>query len=187
MLNNPSYVARLYDVASGPPAQSGSVAYAPELQQRSAEAGDSLINVRLVESLQASLQMLRQKFGANPIDWMWGKVHSLELKHPMSSNSLIRRLYDLGPFPRGGNNTTVNNGEFSLDEPYGVLIGPSMRMIVDMSKPGMYFSLPGGECEQLLSPHYSDFLDGYLQGEMKFFPMDLSQDEALHELELIPQ
>ncbi len=165
MLTNSSYAARLYGLTNG----------------------DSLMNANLVESLQASLQLLTEKFGEAPIDWMWGKVHTLELKHSMSSNSLIRRLYDLGPYARGGNNTTVNNGEFSLDDPYNMLIGPSMRMIVDMSKPGMYFSLPGGECGQLLSQHYSDFLNDYLQGEMKFFPMNLSQGDISHTLELIPQ
>ncbi len=165
MLKNPNDAAQLYGVANG----------------------DSLLNAELTGSLEKSLEMLKEKFGTNPIKWMWGRIHTLELKHPLSSNSLLKKLYDLGPFKRGGNNTTVNSGEYSLDKPYNMLIGPSMRMIVDMSRPGMYFSLPGGECGQLLSPHYSDFLNDYLQGRMKFFPIDLKQSNALHKLELIPE
>ncbi len=148
--------------------------------------GDSLLDMRLAQSLERALQQLRDKFGPRPIKWMWGDIHTLELKHPMSSNSLIRTLYDLGPFQRGGNNTTVNNGEYSLDDPYKMVIGPSMRMIVDMGKPGMYFSLPGGECGQLLSPHYSDFMNGYLRGDLTFFPMEISREGTVHQLELLP-
>ncbi|MCL5267908.1 MAG: penicillin acylase family protein [Bacteroidetes bacterium] len=165
MLKDPGEAARLYDVANG----------------------DSLMNVKLVESLKESLEMLRAKFGPRPINWMWGRLHELELKHPLSANPLLRRLYDLGPFERGGNNTTVNNGEYSLNKPFDMLIGPSMRMIVDMGKEGMYFSLPGGECGQLLSPHYSDFLPDYLQGREEFFPMQLSAKKAAHELKLTPE
>lgn len=148
--------------------------------------GDSLLNMKIVKSLDRSLQELREEFGPHPIDWMWGRIHTLELKHPLSSNVFIRHIYDLGPFPRGGTNTTVNNGEYSLDHPYHMLIGPSMRMIVDMRKNGMYFSFPGGECGQVLSPHYSDFLHDYLKGKMKFFPISLPESSIAHRLILSP-
>ena len=164
MLKDPAELARLYGVANG----------------------DSLMNFKLSESLESALSTLRRDFYGQPINWTWGKIHELELKHPLSANSLIKRLYDLGPFPRGGNNTTVNNGEYSIDDPFGMLIGPSMRMVVDMSRQGMYFSLPGGECGQLLSEHYSDFLDDYLAGRIRFFPMQLSPNEIMHELKLVP-
>jgi len=147
--------------------------------------GDSLMNIKLAESLESALEALRRDFGQQPISWTWGKLHTLELSHPMSANSLIRKLYDLGPFPRGGNNTTVNNGEYSIENPFKMLVGPSMRMIVDMSKPGMYFSLPGGECGQLLSAHYSDFLNGYLAGNTRFFPLQLPESDVKHKLELV--
>ncbi len=164
MLNHPEELGELYGVANS----------------------DSLLNMKLAQSLEQALQELRDEFGLHPIDWMWGKIHTLELKHPMSSNSIIRGIYDLGPFPRGGNNTTVNNGEYSLDSPYDMLIGPSMRMIVDMGKPGMYFSLPGGECGQILSPHYEDFLNDYLKGNLRFFPMAMSEKQAVHRLNVFP-
>ena len=164
ILRNPGDLAKLYGVANG----------------------DSLLNFRLAESLEAALESLRKEFGQQPINWTWGRIHTLELKHALSSNSLMRRLYDLAPFPMGGNNTTVNNGEYSLDEPYEMLIGPSMRMIADMSKQGVYFSLPGGECGQLLSDHFSDFLSGYQAGELRFFPMQLPKNQIMNKLELVP-
>lgn len=148
--------------------------------------GDSLLNVKLVQSFRTSLETLTARFGPRPIDWTWGKIHTLELKHPMSSNSIIREIYDLGPFPRGGNNTTVNNGEYSLDDPYHMSVGPSMRMIVDMGREGMYFSLPGGECGQILSPYYSNFLDDYLKGRLNYFPMNLPHRNIAHRLTLSP-
>lgn len=148
--------------------------------------GDSLLDMRIAKSLELSLEQLRSRFGRRPIDWMWGKMHTLELKHPLSSNSIVRAIYDLGPFPRGGNNTTVNNGEYSLDNPYDMLVGPSMRMIVDMHKNGMYFSLPGGECGQILSPYYSNLLHDYLKGRLTFFPLSIPQKQIADRLTLIP-
>lgn len=163
MLNNTAAAARLYGIANG----------------------DSLVNFDLAQSLESALQSLRQQYGQQPINWMWGRIHTLELNHLMSSNSLAKKLYNLGPFARGGNNTTVNNGEFSIDEPFKMLVGPSMRMVIDMEGQGVYFSLPGGECGQLLSPHYSDFLNDYLSGSMKYFPMNLQGSGIVHKLVLV--
>ncbi|HEY9165428.1 MAG TPA: penicillin acylase family protein [Candidatus Kryptonia bacterium] len=151
-----------------------------------ADNGDSLLNFKTAESFNNALQSLRQRFGADPINWTWGRLHTLELKHPLSSNSVIKRLYDLGPYERGGNSTTLNNGEFSLDDPYEMTIGPSMRMIVDLGRQGAYFSLPGGECGQLLSLHYSDLMNDYLRGDVRFFPTRIPLGEEMNRLELIP-
>ncbi len=148
--------------------------------------GDSLMDVMLARSLRVSLKTLESRYGTNSIGWQWGRIHKLELKYLLSSNPLIARLYNLGPFPRGGNNTTVNNGEYSFDDPYGMLIGPSMRMIVDMKRSGIYFSLPGGECGQLLSPHYSDFLKDYLDGIALYFPQSANLQPMPHNLKLLP-
>ncbi len=164
MMNKPQLLAELYRVSNG----------------------DSLLNLDLTKSLEISLQKLRTEFGQHPIDWMWGRFHTLELEHPLKSNAIVRAIYDAGPFPRGGNNTTVNNGEYSFDKPYHMKVGPSMRMIVDMSKDGMYFSLPGGESGQILSPYYSDLLRNYLDGKLTFFPITLPGKEIAHQLTLLP-
>ncbi len=164
MMDRPQLLAQLYGVSNG----------------------DSLLDLDLTRSLESSLQKLRAEFGPHPIDWMWGRIHTLELEHPLKSNAIVRAIYDAGPFPRGGNNTTVNNGEYSFDKPYHMKVGPSMRMIVDMSKDGMYFSLPGGESGQILSPYYSDLLRNYLDGKLTFFPITLPGNEIAHQLTLSP-
>ena len=149
--------------------------------------GDSLLSFKMVNSLRESLRFLRDHFGPHPSRWQWGKLHELELKHFLSKNSLIRRLYNLGPFERGGSNTTVNNGEYSLTNPFEMIIGPSMRMIVVMNEQGMYLSFPGGESGQLLSPHYRDMLHDYLSGKVKYFPLDLEENHAENILKLVPE
>ncbi len=165
MMEKPQQLAELYGVSNG----------------------DSLLELDLTKSLQSSLETLRSEFGPHPINWMWGRIHTLELEHPLKSNAIVRAIYDSGPFPRGGNNTTVNNGEYSLDKPYHMKVGPSMRMIVDMGKSGMYFSLPGGESGQILSPYYSNLLKNYLDGKLTFFPIKLSGKETAHQLTLVPR
>ncbi|MGC8654264.1 MAG: penicillin acylase family protein, partial [Candidatus Kryptoniota bacterium] len=164
IINDPSRLSTLYNVQNG----------------------DSLLSIKMVNSLRESLKFLKDRFGPHPSRWQWGRLHQLELKHFLSKNQLMRRLYDLGPFERGGTNTTVNNGEYSLTNPFGMIIGPSMRMIVVMNQQGMYVNFPGGESGQLLSPHYRDLLHDYLRGEVKYFPFDLNEYQAENKLQLVP-
>jgi penicillin amidase len=55
-------------------------------------------------------------------------------------------FFNVGPFPIGGDGTTVNNGEYNFNKPYANNLGPSMRFIYDFSdKDNIYIVLPTGQ------------------------------------------
>ncbi|MFM7157948.1 MAG: penicillin acylase family protein, partial [Bacteroidota bacterium] len=55
--------------------------------------------------------------------WKYGQLHSLTLEHLFSANSLLSPIVTHGPFPHGGNNTTLNNGSWSFNEPFKQTLG----------------------------------------------------------------
>ena len=88
--------------------------------------------------------------------WKYGKLHSILLEHLFSSSTLLSPIVTHGPFPHGGNNTTLNNGSWSFNDPFKQTLGASVRVISDMRDSMLYCVLPGGVSGEPLSSHYSD-------------------------------
>ena len=96
--------------------------------------------------------------------WKYGQLHSITLEHLFSSSKLLSPIVTHGPFPHGGNNTTLNNGSWSFNDPFKQTLGASVRVISDMRDSMMYFVLPGGVSGEPLSSHYSDQVQLWLNG-----------------------
>ena len=60
-------------------------------------------------------------------------MHTLTFPHLFAKNPKLRDIVNVGPFEIGGSNTTLDNGEWSFNEPFSVKLGPSMRQIVDFA------------------------------------------------------
>ena len=84
---------------------------------------------------------------------------------------------------------TVSLGAFPLTEPFGVMVGPSYRQIVDLGDPdGSRWIIAGGVSGDPRSPHYADQLEVWRRGGYR--PMQLrSLAEARREnvLHLVPE
>ena len=75
-------------------------------------------------------------------------------------------ILDVGPFPIGGDGTTVSNTEYSFTDPFSNNLGPSMRYIFDFENPGEYFAiLPAGQSGHFFSDHYKDMTEYWLDGK----------------------
>jgi penicillin amidase len=65
----------------------------------------------LAETLEKSLnqteRLLVQRLGSDPQNWRWGRLHTVELAHPLGSVKPLDRLLNLGPFEGGGHFATV--------------------------------------------------------------------------------
>lgn len=96
--------------------------------------------------------------------WKWGQLHTITLKHRFSEDELIKPVVTVGPFPIGGNSTTINNTEYKIFENYETVIAPSMRFIADMGEDFVYISLPGGVSGDPQSPNYSNLVQIWLNG-----------------------
>ena len=109
------------------------------------------------ESLAAADRQLR----ASSTESAWGSVRPLNLLHALGGRKPLDRIFNIGPFPWGGDADTV--GQASPD-PADVTNGTtiaiaSMRMVIDVGAWDLSrFSLPGGQSGNPLSSHYADLL-----------------------------
>ncbi len=116
-------------------------------------------------SFVLAIRSLQDHYKNNDIrSWKYGDLHHITLNHLFSSNPFMKKIVTHGPFPTGGDNTTLNNGEYHLYQPEEQILGASMRFIADMNDTVVYSVLPGGNSGEPLSAHYSDQVQLWLNG-----------------------
>lgn len=155
---------------------------APE--RRSSPASEKELNELLLLALGQALNDLTEKFGPEMTAWPYGheKFHHIRLRHPLSAamKDSWKGKYDLGPYPRGGDGTTVNNTSNSDNQTSGA----SFRMVVDLSDwdNSVGTNNPGqsGDPE---SPHYGDLFLPWARGE--YFPVSFSREKVVSVAEKI--
>lgn len=127
----------------------------------------------LTASLNEAIDDLEKQLGSNMADWRWGRVHTLEHKHPLGIIPVIGKYFNVGPLSAPGGRETINNLDFVIDSTgsYRVTYGPALRRIVDFGAPEQGRSvLPTGQSGYFLSRHYDDqaqlFVDGGSRPEL---------------------
>ncbi len=108
---------------------------------------------------------LAKQLGGDPAKWAWGRLHAREIP----SLAQIRAL-GYGPSPAPGDRFTPNAA--------GGLVaraGPSWRMVADLSTPGGFGIVPGGQSENPASAWYDDRVPLWWDG--RYQPL-LTADQA---------
>jgi penicillin amidase len=124
-------------------------------------------------SFRESLRMLAQRFGSDIRQWQWGKLHTLTMRHLFDKESpLIAQLVDVVGGPMPGGPTTVSQASYYLWNPYQMQVGPSMRMVADMSNDVLLGVLPSGNSEAMFGDHYHDMLPLYQRGTLTKISLD---------------
>ncbi len=118
-------------------------------------------------ALGQAVKRLQDHFQKPPEDWSWGTVHQLVLLHPLGSRSPLDKIFNLGPFPLGGDHQTIAQaGRLSTEFGSNVTGIANLRMAVDVGNwQDNYFVLAGGQSGNPFSPHYDDQLQLWLRGE----------------------
>lgn len=144
----------------------------------------------LVDSLKATLASAWAEciavMGHDPSEWSWGRIHRLELRHPLQG--LTTEEWSLGPIPLGGSGSTLNYSTYRQDE-FSVTTGPSVRMIIDVgSWDNSVFINNPGQSGIPLSVHYQDLASDWQRGEYKplLYSEDLIQRESDYQIALSP-
>ncbi|WP_138429223.1 penicillin acylase family protein [Fodinibius saliphilus] len=145
------------------------------------ETADQIIT----KSMSQAVQYLKGEFGEEPFEWRWEQLHTITLEPPLfgraaespnASTSLkliVNNLFSSGPHAVYGHDMTINNGEYSWNDPFEMILGPSIRRVVDLSDMTRTFSiLPSGQSENPLSQYYGDQTDSWLNGQYKFLYQD---------------
>jgi penicillin amidase len=119
------------------------------------------------DALATATKRLSKRFGSASSGWAWGQVRRLTLKHAFGDQRPLDKVFNLGPFPWGGDANTVSNASAPISQPTdNPIVIASLRMVLDVGNwDENTFSLPGGQSGNPLSPHYSDLLGYWKQGE----------------------
>lgn len=142
-------------------------------------------DMMILATMRQTIAELRQAFGSETYEWRWEKVHTITFEPPLFSKAarapdapaalgmIVENVLNSGPYPAAGHGMTVNNAQYNWDDPFKVVLGPSIRRIVDLSDLRSTLSvLPGGQSEHPVSRHYEDQVDLWLQGNYRTFVQD---------------
>ena len=121
----------------------------------------------MATALTMVIRSLRKKYGERPETWAWGHIRPLVLKHPVGDQAPLNKVFNLGPFPWGGDANTVSQGGGYLSNTTGnPLVIASLRMVVDVGNwENNLYALPGGQSGNPISPHYDDLLPFWQRGD----------------------
>ncbi len=124
-----------------------------------------------LSSLERALSTLDSIFQGE--DWRYGDIHVYRIVNPVLK-------VDIAGDPAAGGPYSVNVAPpSSIDPAMGapVSVGPSVRLISDLSTTMLHIALPGGESGNPFSKHYSDhYRSFWLTGE--YYRLDLEETHA---------
>jgi penicillin amidase len=121
----------------------------------------------MADALRTVVLELRARHGANESSWRWGWVRPVTLRHALDRRRPLDRVFNLGPFPWGGDANTLSQASVPPLNPTGnPSMIASMRMVVDVGAwEESRFVLPGGQSGNPFSPHYADQLPLWRRGD----------------------
>lgn len=143
----------------------------------------------IAQAFDAVLEFLAQKFGANMLNWGWGRLHTLQQKHILSGRGELGQLLDLEGKPVRGDYVTVCNTGLGPD--YSAPTGAGYRLIADLADPqgGLWAIDAGSESGHPGSPHYDDQIGEWLTSRYHYLPLksDGRVGDASRVLDLRPE
>ena len=112
----------------------------------------------LVASAEEAARVLeKQTQAGNESAWHWGRLHELDLRHPLGRSGLLHWFLSIGPYESNGTIDTVRamgNGH-----------GPAMRFVADLSNfDNSLMEITTGESGQFASPFYRDEFPEWVAG-----------------------
>lgn len=141
----------------------------------------------VIQTMKESIAFLRTKFGDETYNWRWENLHTLTLeplvfaqaaKDSSASSILkliVKNVLSKGPYGVDGHGMTVNNAQYDWKDPFNVVLGPSIRRIVDLSDLRSTKSvIPGGQSGIPMSSHFDDQIDLWLNGKYKTLIQSMS-------------
>ena len=138
-------------------------------------------NFIFTEAYKQALKELTAQLGEDMNAWQWQQVHSIEHPHPLGKVEALRNIFNVGPFPISGATEVINNQGFiwNASGNYEVTWGPAMRRIIDLGDYENSISiLPTGQSGNVMSPHYDDQAQMFINGEFRKQRMNRKDIEA---------
>ncbi len=137
----------------------------------------------LARSLAAAVEFCEQRLGSERKAWQWGKLHTYEWRSDSSKMApylgageraglgAIKGYLDRGPYPAGGDHTTLDVSAYGWGQDFDTWLIPAMRLIVDFGQSEPMIGVnSSGQSGNPASPHYADGIDAWLKGRYVSFP-----------------
>jgi penicillin amidase len=127
--------------------------------------------------------------GADPTNWLWGKVHRHEFVSPVRRSGPGAQWLGGGSHPAAGSFETLYRGMYDFNEPYKVTISASLRMVADLADPDKIVAvLPGGVTGRQFDPHTTDQVESFMDGSKAYwwFSDKAIEEHTKHRLTLSP-
>jgi len=144
----------------------------------------------VLRSFQDTVAMLDKDLGGDVRRWAWGKIHTMEFKHPFGYLPPLGFVFNIGPFPSPGAAQVINNMLYAGGaHSYDVIAGPSTRRLIDYADPEHSLTiLPTGNSGNFMSPYYDDQAAMFMTGQYRELRLTEEQIEAhtAHELCMKP-
>jgi penicillin amidase len=144
----------------------------------------------MIEVLDKTILEMEKSLGSDHSNWSWGKLHQLTYEHNLGQSALLADLFNRGPYPVGGDQTTIWATTSNYhDLGSASMIGPPYRMIVDLNQLDNSVSiLSPGQSGNPSSVHYDDQIDGWKKGgyHPMLYKREHIEKESIHRLRLIP-
>jgi acyl-homoserine-lactone acylase len=156
----------------------------------------------LARSLAAAISYCENRLGRDRHAWQWGKLHSYtwvsdstQMAKQMSASQqaaigAIKSYLDRGPYPAGGDHSTLNVSAYHWGQNFDTWLIPAMRIVVDFSLEEPLIGLnSSGQSGNPASPHYADGIQAWQQGHYMSFPFQAKNLDKVYgkqRLSLIP-
>jgi len=122
------------------------------------------------KAAQIASEKLRSSLGADPKEWKWGKVHTIEFVSPIRREGFGKGLLGDGPYPFQGSGETLHRAIFAFNDPFKVTYSASLRMVADLSDDDKILAvLPGGVAGRIFHPHAKDQIKAFINGEKVYW------------------
>jgi penicillin amidase len=131
---------------------------------------------------QAVAELAKETRGIDPATWSWGRIHRLDMAHPLGRAGILHRLLSIGPYDQGGTIDTVRA--------MGAGHGPAMRFVADLANfDDSLAEITTGESGQYGSAYYRDQFPEWFAGRGIQAPFSEAAEEKarLHRLFLLPE
>jgi penicillin amidase len=115
----------------------------------------------------ASLVHLKNTYGPDTQQWIWGKTHTLTHNHPLGQQKPLDKVFSVGPLPVPGGREVPNNMSGTIGPaPWAVAYGPSTRRVIDFANPNLAVGInPVGQSGVVFDAHYADQARAFARGE----------------------
>jgi acyl-homoserine-lactone acylase len=156
----------------------------------------------LARSLAAAVALCEERLGPQRSAWQWGKLHRYHWRSDSSRSAAllpagqrsqleaISSYLDRGPYPAGGDHSTLNVSAYAWGQDFDTWLVPAMRLVVDLgAAEPMQAINSSGQSGNPASPHYADGIDAWRRGDYVSFPFrseNIDQVYGERRLLLIP-